>query len=249
MPFSIVGLIINILGWIIAKRWNKRNVKIDITEQNYCDQETTTENLFENEALVIVEKFKSTDSIKKFFARLGVAFFVFIVYIDIISICKHIYDISADFLVWRVLEIVEGLVALFVFKLIGILINKIFNKVLINIELSVTDKRVFGCTAFGKRVDLPIDSISAVGTNKIFRSVVITTASGSISFSFLSRYESFHKEINNLLINRQSKIDSTQRVVQNNSNADEIKKYKDLLDSGVITQEEYEQKKKQLLGL
>lgn len=33
------------------------------------------------------------------------------------------------------------------------------------------------------------------------------------------------------------------------SNADELKKYKDLLDSGVITQEEFDLKKKQLLGL
>ena len=31
--------------------------------------------------------------------------------------------------------------------------------------------------------------------------------------------------------------------------ADELKKYKELLDSGVITQEEFDQKKKQLLGL
>lgn len=34
-----------------------------------------------------------------------------------------------------------------------------------------------------------------------------------------------------------------------NSNADEICKYKKLLDDGVITKEEFEQKKKQLLGL
>lgn len=33
------------------------------------------------------------------------------------------------------------------------------------------------------------------------------------------------------------------------SSADEIKKYKDLLDAGAITQEEFEAKKKQLLGL
>ena len=31
--------------------------------------------------------------------------------------------------------------------------------------------------------------------------------------------------------------------------ADELKKYKELLDSGVITQEEFDAKKKQLLGL
>ena len=33
------------------------------------------------------------------------------------------------------------------------------------------------------------------------------------------------------------------------SSADEIKKYKDLLDSGIITQEEFDAKKKELLGL
>ena len=35
----------------------------------------------------------------------------------------------------------------------------------------------------------------------------------------------------------------------NIGNADELKKYKELLDSGVITQEEFDAKKKQLLGL
>ena len=38
-------------------------------------------------------------------------------------------------------------------------------------------------------------------------------------------------------------------VIQNDSMADELKKFKDLLDSGVITQEEFDAKKKQLLGL
>lgn len=33
------------------------------------------------------------------------------------------------------------------------------------------------------------------------------------------------------------------------SNADEIKKYKELLDSGIITQQEFDAKKRQLLGL
>lgn len=33
------------------------------------------------------------------------------------------------------------------------------------------------------------------------------------------------------------------------SKADEIKKYKDLLDNGMITQEEFEQKKKEILEL
>ncbi|MBE6660954.1 MAG: SHOCT domain-containing protein [Ruminococcaceae bacterium] len=40
-----------------------------------------------------------------------------------------------------------------------------------------------------------------------------------------------------------------QTTAQQSSPADELKKYKDLLDSGAITQEEYDAKKKELLGL
>lgn len=42
---------------------------------------------------------------------------------------------------------------------------------------------------------------------------------------------------------------TTQRVQVNVSSADELKKFKELLDAGVITQEEFEAKKRQLLGL
>lgn len=42
---------------------------------------------------------------------------------------------------------------------------------------------------------------------------------------------------------------SQQVIIQETSTADELKKYKDLLDSGVITQEEFDEKKKQLLSL
>ena len=38
-------------------------------------------------------------------------------------------------------------------------------------------------------------------------------------------------------------------VVQPVSTADELKKFKELLDMGAITQEEFEAKKKELLGL
>ncbi len=38
-------------------------------------------------------------------------------------------------------------------------------------------------------------------------------------------------------------------IVQQTSSADELKKFKELLDSGIITQEEFDAKKKQLLSL
>ncbi len=40
-----------------------------------------------------------------------------------------------------------------------------------------------------------------------------------------------------------------QTIIQQTSSADELKKFKELLDMGIITQEEFDAKKKELLGL
>lgn len=44
-------------------------------------------------------------------------------------------------------------------------------------------------------------------------------------------------------------LDKKEIIVNSQSDADEIRKYKALLDEGIISQEEFEAKKKQLLGL
>ena len=56
-----------------------------------------------------------------------------------------------------------------------------------------------------------------------------------------------HVAISELLKKQQKTEDRTVEV--KSSNADELKKYKELLDDGVITQDEFDAKKKQLLGL
>jgi hypothetical protein len=123
------------------------------------------------------------------------------------------------------------------------------------IELTVSDKRVFGTAAFGKRVDLPLDSISAVGTSAL-KGIAVSTASGNISFLMIQNSNELHSCISGLLVQRQDKpaapVVIQPPVVQTvapQSNADELKKYKELLDMGAITQEEFDAKKKQLLGL
>lgn len=60
-----------------------------------------------------------------------------------------------------------------------------------------------------------------------------------------------HRVLSALIVNRQFNPISNTTIKQEipQSNADELKKYKDLLDSGVITHEEFDAKKKQLLGL
>ena len=52
-----------------------------------------------------------------------------------------------------------------------------------------------------------------------------------------------------LLSMEDSRTAQPQIQIQQTSSADEILKYKNLLDMGIITQDEFEQKKKQLLGL
>ena len=53
----------------------------------------------------------------------------------------------------------------------------------------------------------------------------------------------------NTILNRINKNNKATGVAPQISNADELKKYKELLDSGVITQEEFNAKKTRLLGL
>ena len=117
-------------------------------------------------------------------------------------------------------------------------------------SLTVTSKRVYGKTIFGKRVDLPNDSISAVGTG-IFNGIAVATSSGKIKFFDFANRDELHDTISKLIIERQNKnsFASPTKIENIPSNADELKKYKDLLDSGVITQAEFDDKKKQLLGL
>lgn len=120
-------------------------------------------------------------------------------------------------------------------------------------ELTVTDKRVYGKAILGKRVDIPLDSISAVGTSSFLKGVSVASSSGRLVFTAIANKDEIHKVISDLLLERQSKNRENQPTIVkqevSQSNADELKKYKNLLDSGIISQEEFEAKKKQLLGL
>jgi len=127
-----------------------------------------------------------------------------------------------------------------ILAIIGYIVYLCWSKV----SITVTDKRVYGNSVTGKRVDLPLDSITAVGTS-LFSGLAVTTASGVIKFFGLKNRDQLYKVISNLLIERQGQG----KQVSSQSYADELKKYKELLDMGVISQEEFDAKKRQLLGL
>lgn len=129
-----------------------------------------------------------------------------------------------------------------VFVLLGIK----FSSVSMKPELIVTDGRVIGKTLFGKRVDLPISQVSVVGTGSMNR-VSIATSSGAINFYSVINQNQVATEISQLLLKRQEETKTGTKASGNL--ADELKNLKELLDQGVITQDEFDAKKKQLLDL
>ena len=123
-----------------------------------------------------------------------------------------------------------------------------------NVSLTVTNKRVFGTSSWGKRVDLPIDMISAVAT-AARGGIAVSSASGAIRFAGIKNNKEIHETISKLLMERQSKPAPAPTPAPEAAaapariSAQELKELKELLDRGIITQEEFDAKKKQLLGL
>ena len=115
---------------------------------------------------------------------------------------------------------------------------------LAKVELAITNKRVYGRASFGRRVDLPLDSITAIGMS-FMKGIAITTASGSVKFGCIKNRDEIYEVVGKLLMARQTNSE----VQASHSSADELKKYKELLDTGVISQDEFDAKKKQLLSL
>ena len=113
-------------------------------------------------------------------------------------------------------------------------------------KITVTNYRVYGKTIVGQ-VDLPLDSISSVNKG-IFKSLGVATSSGLVKFYSLKSRDRIYEVISSLLKERQESK-TTIKEETATSSIDELKKLKELFDMGIISQEEFDAKKKQLLGL
>lgn len=137
-----------------------------------------------------------------------------------------------------------GLIPLF----IGIVVGATFLVWLISKnQIIVSDKRISGKSAFGKQIDLPIDSVSSVSTIKFIKGLSVSTASGNVSFWAIPNRAQIYEAISGLIIARQNQGADVRSI--NADYIDELTKIKQLLDTGVITQEEFDAKKRQLLDL
>ena len=111
-------------------------------------------------------------------------------------------------------------------------------------ELTITDRRVVGKTTWGKQVELPRRQISAIAMGGL-KGIAIATSSGRIRFSLIKNRDELYRVLSGLIGSAQPQPSSVPvPVVQQSTDADELAKFKSLLDSGAITQEEYDAKKK-----
>lgn len=73
-------------------------------------------------------------------------------------------------------------------------------------RITVTNKRVYGTAIFNRRIDLPLDSISAVAIRGIIlKGIAVATASGRIRFKGIKNRNEVHRVICRLLIERQDR--------------------------------------------
>ena len=121
-----------------------------------------------------------------------------------------------------------------------------------NCELQVTDKNVKGKTLLGKEVVLPLYMVSAYSTSKFLSVITVATASGITKFSLIQNYKEIGDVLSKTINERQASTTTSQVETASTTQSnfmDDLIKLKSLLDSGIITQEEFDAKKKQLLGL
>lgn len=145
-----------------------------------------------------------------------------------------------------------GLFILFVLgclALLGAIILGIIYLVNRKCELQVTENNVKGKTLFGKEVVLPLYMVSAYSTRKFLSVVCVATASGITKFSLIENYKEIGEVLEQQINQRQRNTETYSKKSTESNSMDDLLKLKSLLDSGIITQEEFDAKKKQLLGL
>ena len=141
-------------------------------------------------------------------------------------------------------EVGPGTITIFSYLAILLFFVAIFFVIKMNrCKLNVSNKKVSGKASFGRIINLPIDEIISVGTC-FPKGITVATSSRTIKFWLLVNREGVYQAISDLIKQKQGNFADNQ-----NNSIDDLRKLKDLLDNGTITQEEFDAKKKQLLGL
>lgn len=96
----------------------------------------------------------------------------------------------------------EGPAVFFWLAVISFVLGILFYMEMCFCSITVTDKRVYGKAAFGKRVDLPLNKISSIGTS-FPKGISVATSSGHIKFFLIQNQDEVFDAISELLKERQ----------------------------------------------
>lgn len=134
------------------------------------------------------------------------------------------------------------------FSLLGIIIMSVIFFLYRECELQITDKNIKGKTILGNEIILPLYMVSSYSTRKCFSVISVSTSSGNTKFLLIKNYKEIGAVLSKLINERQENtIVSSQTSETTNMQIDDIVKLKSLLDQGIITQEEFDVKKKEIL--
>ena len=100
-----------------------------------------------------------------------------------------------------------------------------------------------------KQVEIPLNKVNSIGHKKglIFGEIEIWDGASKINITNISK-ETLNPFVNAVNKAKEELEKPKQHSVNQVSVADELIKFKGLLDQGIITQEEFDKKKKELLG-
>lgn len=109
-------------------------------------------------------------------------------------------------------------------------------------KVTVTNKKVFGITSKYTKAVIPVETIESINLTTNDFSFVVKSLKGECVYKF-NGYKNAVEivETVNQLIPKKQETDE--------SDFETLKKYKELLDNNIITQQEFDEKKKELLGL
>ncbi len=79
----------------------------------------------------------------------------------------------------------------------------LFHWLLITPSITITDKRIYGKSIFGKQLDLPLDKIASVGMVSTIKGISIATSAGTVRLSLVKNYAEMHNMLCNLIMKKQ----------------------------------------------
>lgn len=104
-----------------------------------------------------------------------------------------------------------------------------------------------------KQVDIPLEKINSVSFNKgmIFGDITVHHGSASMKITMIekSTVEKMAASIKNNIANSNNTSHTNNQTIAAPDVSAQIRQLKNLLDDGILTEEEFSAKKKQLLGL